>query len=486
MNRLFYLFIICILAGCVHVPDRDVAHMKPAPSLSQEITDALSSGICRPGNFPSETWWEMFQDETLSTLMTQGFQNNPSLQVVQDKLSQAEASSKKERAALFPHLNLIYNETWDHLSKNGLLRSYFPPMPGTHLPHQINLIDLALDFSYELDFWGKNRNLFAAAIGKERAQRAEVAEAKLLLSIQIAHTYVAIQTLFAQKEVIENRLKAQKQLSFLSFLREDKGIDSVVPVLDAHNEYEQISHLKTWIEGEIAVHEHFLHSLIGIGPEEALSLVKKSLPSLSQIPLPQTISADLLARRPDLEAQICRVESAAHLVGAAKADFYPSVNLIALAGLESLSFSNLFNISSRTGGLIPALHLPIFKGGEIKARFREKIAEFNAAVHNYHGLLLQAAEEVANSLFLLQTRAEDLKTYQTQVSLKERLVYLSSRKVSGGIGNNLDLIQSQENLLKDHFLTLKAKQDYLFTVLDLIRSLGGGYLSGVIHEEPSL
>lgn len=483
MIRFFILF---ILAGCTHIAQKDIVQRIETPSLAGNIQEALRAGVCAVGEFPSETWWEVFEDETLSSLIEKGIASNFSLKVLQQRVRSAEASAKKARAALFPHLNLSYNEDWEHLSKYGFDRDFFPIPDEMEIPHQYNLIDLALNFSYEIDFWGKNRHLFDAALGTLRAERAEVAHAKLLLAAQIAHTYVKIQSLLAQKEIISKKLATQEEFVSLSALRKLKGVDSQIPVLSAEFDQEEVVHMKTMLEGEIAVTEHFLHALLGVGPQDFPPVVFKPLVDLKKIAIPEAISTDLLARRPDLEAQIYRTEAAAEKVGVAKADFYPSVNLLAFAGLESLGFGHLFNLGSRMGGLTPAIHLPLFKGGALKAQLKERVSQFNTAVNAYHDLLIKAVQEVANHLSLLQTRSVDVTTYENQVALKERLVFLNAKKVQSGILNLLELCKTQEDLLQEHFMYAQAKERYLLTVIDLIRSLGGGYHSTVLHKEPNL
>ena len=126
------------------------------------------------------------------------------------------------------------------------------------------------------------------------------------------------------------------------------------------------------IEKEIETDKHLINILVGVGPDEPLEVDIILPPLPKSLSLPSNLSIDLLSRRPDLMTQIWRVESLGHEVGAAKADFFPDINLRGFAGLESVLYSTLFQGNSKTQGLQPAIHLPIFTAGAIRANIRAK------------------------------------------------------------------------------------------------------------------
>jgi outer membrane protein TolC len=198
--------------------------------------------------------------------------------------------------------------------------------------------------------------------------------------------------------------------------------------------------------------------------------------------LPDNISSDLLARRPDLMAQICRVEAAAKEIGAAKADFYPNVNLSAFAGLESLAFSNLFR-DSKTGSLMPAIHLPIFTGGRLRANLRSKVAAFNQAVYAYNDLVLTAAKEVADQIVtvgaIIDGLSQQVDAYEDTAAQYD-LLFLRYDK---GIDNYLTVLDGENDVLQQRFLLVGQYMDHLSSILNLIKRLGGGYISGPVMVE---
>ncbi len=179
-------------------------------------------------------------------------------------------------------------------------------------------------------------------------------------------------------------------------------------------------------------------------------------------------------------AQICRVEAAAKEIGAAKADFYPNINLSAFGGLESLVFSNLFR-DSKTGGLAPAIHLPIFTGGRLRANLRSKVAAFNQAVYAYNNLVLSAAKEVADKIVtvsaIIDGYAQQIDAFRDTAGQYNLLF----SRYAKGLDNYLSVLNSQEEVLQQRFLLVGLYTDHLTSVLNLIKTLGGGYIS---HIDP--
>ena len=237
-----------------------------------------------------------------------------------------------------------------------------------------------MNFSYELDFWGKNRNLFRAALGVAQTALAEEKQANLLAATLIAQTYIGLQAKLAQHKIIQDIVDQRTMLTQLNRTRSTKGVENTYPVLGSQSNIHQEKQALLKLEQDIAIDKHMLNSLVGLGPDDPLLEDIITVSFNKPFPIPAHLSCNLLARRPDITAQIWRVESAAKEIGAAKADFYPNVNLGAFAGLESLEFSNLFKIGSRMGGLVPAINLPIFTAGRLRANLQSKVATFNEAV----------------------------------------------------------------------------------------------------------
>ena len=471
-----YIFSLLLFAGCARVPKNDLAQTIDAPPIAS--TESRGTSFFAKGEWPSEKWWEMFQDPQLNQLIERALSQNFSLKEAHAKVETAYQLAKKQRARLLPDLSGNYVEQWQYLSKYGFDRDFFPMPPGAAqgIPHTLNLIDLTLNFSYEFDFWGKNRDLFRAALGRAQADVAEEKQARLLIAIKVAEAYFSLQTKLAQQEVLLDKRQERKDFLFLRDMRCKAGLDDALPLYASEKRIHQVQKLLVFLEEGIELDRHTLKYLISAGPQEK---VIESLPIAhydAPFPLPDNIESDLIARRPDLIAQIWRVEAAAKEIGAAKADFYPNINLGAFAGLESLSFGNLFR-DSKMGGLTPAIHLPIFTGGRLEAQLKSKVWAFNEAVFSYNDLVLKAAKEVADQICTVRATCEGL-TEQTEMFEDSSSEYaLVALRYEKGLDNLLNVLQREDEVLQQRFLLAGLYNDHLLSLLKLIKSLGGGYYS---------
>ena len=227
---------------------------------------------------------------------------------------------------------------------------------------------------------------------------------ELITTTSVAQAYFALKTNLLRKRLYEELFDVRMASFQLQNLLLDKALLSKLSPLLSEEDVLEAEKLLLSVEEEVETDRHLINILLGRGPDAPLEIEEDWLPPFTYaLALPENLSVDLLARRPDLMAQIWRVEALAHEVGAAKADFYPDINLKGFIGLESVLYRLLFKSRSKTAGLQPAIHLPIFTAGEIRANIRAKKAQFDEAVFDYNNLLLRSAQEVADLLILAQT-----------------------------------------------------------------------------------
>lgn len=476
LTKIRNLFItLLLLNSCAKVSQDEMATLMPQIDLEPIAHGATAHSFFEEGGWPTEEWWEMFSDPQLNQIVQRALENSPTLQKAFAKVDEVEQEAKKERSHLFPKLGLNYDENWDYFSKNGFIRSFFPTAPGFPIPPTVNAIDLSLNFSYEFDFFGKNRKQFQSALGSARAERAEAQMAKLVLTTHVVQTYIELQMKIAQVQLIKQRLEKRRALYTLATLRSEKGLDPQIPVLEREQSIYQIEQSLIKMEKEVILDRHMLNLLAGCGPGERLISEEMTALFSTPFPLPTELSTNLLARRPDLTAQIWRVEAAAKAIGAAKADFYPRVNLLAFAGFEGLAFNQLFQFSSKQGGLEPALYLPIFTGGKLTATLKGKVAAFNEATHRYNELLLHAAKEVADGIATLQASHEITQTQSKSVDSAASQLALQNSRYKNAVNNFIAVIEKEERLLQERYLLVGFERDYLLSTVKLIKALGGGY-----------
>lgn len=476
MKRAIFLGLLA-LQGCVSVPQKKIDD-RVASSLSFDASSerALASGVFQEGEWPTKNWWELFHDPQLASFIRTALADSPTMKRAEARMRAARQAANEKRAALFPHLDFDADTNWQYLSKNGFFRSIDPTIPGN-----INVIDVSLDFTYELDFFGKNRHTFEAAFGIAKAEEAERAQTILILSTAVASVYFELQADLSALHLLKEIGERRSILSQLHRERYTYGLDTEIRNLKFERDVLNIQNLILSIEKKIELDSHLLRMLMGHNPDDGEKLMVVPSEMRGAFPLPCDLSADLLARRPDLMAQIWRVEAAAHEIGAARALFYPNVNLLAFAGFESVSFSNIFSWQSRMAALNPAINLPIFTAGKLTANLKGKKAKFDEAIASYHELLLQAAKEVVDQISLFRLVSDQLKIQRLTIDNVEKNYQLTSERFSVGVDRYTNVLDTEEQLLEQKLEWIKLEYERYLSAVRLIKALGGGY-----HTKPPL
>ncbi len=464
------LFVLLALNGCVSIPKHELADKNASASCSSSLDEALSSGQFIEGGWPNANWREMYKDEHLNTLIQTAIQKNPNLMRTEARLKAAYQGALQKRARLFPEVDLDGDTNWQSFGQNSFFRSLGPAVPPV-----VNQIDLKLNFSYEFDFWGKNRSLFEAALGQAKAAEAERAQSILILTTSVAYTYFQQQLALIELEILEKLEKNKEQLQTLVEARQLFALDNAIQQLDADRVVLDSQSMVIEAEQEIRLQTHKLKALTGVGQDAGWDSPSMVCSQELELALPKTLSLDLLSRRPDLMAQSWRVQAAAKEIGAAKADFYPNVNLLAFAGLESLKFSTFFERHSSMSAVTPAFHLPIFTAGRLKAQLMEKVAIFNEAVYGYNDLILQAAQEVADTVTIMIKLQELIETQAKTVETIRSKYNLTQQRFEHGIDTVLDLLLAENQLLKEQLTLIELHYSKKLSSIKLIQALGGGY-----------
>ena len=421
------------------------------------------------GNWPTENWWEKFEDPTLNQLIATAIEKSPTLKKAEARFKGAFQIALQKKAKLYPEIDFNAEDNWQHLSRDGLFRAF-----GNAYPPIINQVDIGFNFNYEFDFWGKNRDLFQASLGRAFALEAEQKQAELILTTSIAYTYFQAQFLLVKLDLLGNMETNTKKLLQITKQREKHALDTAFDRIQSTTELLDVQ--KELLETEESLRRkiHELKALSGLGQDVALELEIGPLRK-QRLSLPQDLSLSLLTRRPDLVAQVRRVEAFALEIEAAKTDFYPNINLVAIAGIETLKGGLLDVVKNFSGSFAPILSLPIFTAGRLRAQLYEKVAAFDEAVHGYNELILRAAQQVANSVTSLQFLEKEL--------LKELSIYkeadlnytLTKARVDHALNALPSLIQvDNERLKKELSVKLIAYMQALIDI-ELIYALGGGY-----------
>lgn len=461
----FFLLFAC---GCARVPKHELATTFQSVDCDQVVLEALTDSFII-GDWPSSKWWEDFEDPTLTELIESALKLSPTLQKAEERLKAAKQFALQKKARLFPEIDFDADSDWQHLAKDGFFRAFAPSIPAV-----VDDTTLGLSFSYEFDFWGKNHKLFHAALGQASALLAEKMQAELILTTSIAYTYAELQFFLYKQQLLQELESNKAGITSVRIEREKNALDTSLMRLHSQSDTLDITASLLEIDQQVQITLHKLKALSGLGQDYALDIQQLPLKPL-EVALPQCLSLDLIARRPDLIAQRARIESASKEIGAAKTDFYPNVNLMAFLGLETVFWSKLFQRKNYDGSFDPAIHLPIFTAGRLRAQLMEKVANFNQAVFSYNELILQTAQEIADRLTTIALLDKQINIRNLTLQIAEEEEALTEQRFNHAIDDQTALLNAKIEVVQMQ-LTL-AELDYgrQLAAIQLIRALGGGY-----------
>lgn len=438
------------------------------PTEPAALAAKTSLAAAKPsGAWPAADWWRRFGDPQLNALIAEALADNPSVASARARIEQARAAAANFSAALAPQANADARVVRQRFSGNGV---FPPPIAGAWYTQT----DLSASFSYEFDLWGRNRAAYEAALGQARAAEVDASAVRMLLAASVARSYVQLAHSFEQLDLARKTLAQRQAIFDLVRHRLKAGLDSKVELKHAEGSIPAARERIAQLKEEIALGRNLLAALLGKGPDRGLAIKRPQLRPQSVV-LPSALPADLLGRRPDVVAQRWRVEAARRNIAAAKAQFYPNVNLSALVGLESVSFAQLLHAGSENPAFGPAVRLPLFDGGRLRANLAAKDADYDLAVDQYNKTLIDALHQVVDQLASLKSLAAQCAENERGLAAARAAYGLASERYRAGVASYLQVLTAETPLLQQENLRANLRARQLELSINLIRALGGGF-----------
>lgn len=437
------------------------------PSVHALDTDKLGvqAAAAKDVSEQATIWWEAYGDAQLNALIQQALADNPSILVTQTRLQRAVAAETYARGNDLPQIQASGEVDRQRFSTHGM---YPPPLAGS----QWTTGTLQLEGSWELDLFGKRRAELESAVGQSRAARADLQAARLLLSSQVARTYLQLGRLQAQREVSARTLAQRQEMLSLIKQRVQAGLDTNVELKQGEGALPDVRLQIEALDEQITLTRHALAALTGQAPG-ALDQLQVKLEAVQPQNMPDRIPVDLLARRADVMASLWRVEASGQQVNAARALFYPDVDLVSYAGYNAIGLEQLIKPASWQWGLMPAIHLPLFDGEQRVANLQGKLAEQDVALANYNQTILQAVQEVADHISTTQSVARQRQDQRLAQKSVEAAYELALARYKAGLGNYLTVLSVESAVLTQRHKAIDLLTQALDTQLNLIRALGG-------------
>jgi NodT family efflux transporter outer membrane factor (OMF) lipoprotein len=456
-----------VLSSCASIPDLgpDVQ-----PATPGAYTSARSFNL-PPVEWPTDVWWNSFGDPQLDALMSEALAHSPTIAQAEARLREALARTEGANAGLLPTLSANGSAEEKKLTYNGMFPREAVPK-GWH-----DASRATLDFQWELDFWGKNRSALEAAVSEAKASKAAAAATRVVLTTALAQAYVQLQGLFIQHDILSEELRNRQDSETLVRRRHEQGLDSQTSLEQANARVRRAQVDLAEVNEKLRLSRNGIAALLGRGPDRGLDIQRPTLSKRRPFGLPSTLKADLLGRKPEVVAARWRVEAAAKRIGVARASFYPDINLAAFIGFESLGLNRLFSSGSDTGSVGPAIHLPIFDGGRLRANYRVVHADYDLAVANYDEALTQALRETADAALSLQALGAYLPDMEAALASSNRAYQLAKMRYEGGLSDFQTLLTTEDALLQAKSADAALQIRGFLLDIALVKALGGGFES---------
>jgi NodT family efflux transporter outer membrane factor (OMF) lipoprotein len=453
------------LSACAALPAATPARVvKP---LSAYETKA--SFQAPAAEWPSDAWWTAYGDPQLNSLIDEALGNSPTLAQAQARLVRAQSAAAGAAGAALPAV-----------SANGYAaehkESYNNGIPPAFVPHGYNDAGrLTLDFSWDLDFWGRNRAAIAAASSEAKAAQAEAAAARLMLSAAVANAYADLGRQWALRDIAMRAVELRSETGKLTDQRRANGAETQGAVSQAQAELHAARAELGAQEEALSLARNQLAALLGAGPDRGLAITRPPLSLTKPFGLPANVGLDLIGRRPDVTAARWRAEAASKRVAQARAAFFPNVNLAAYFGAQALTLDTLFKSGSDIGQAGPAFSLPIFEGGRLRAGLRGVQADRDGAVAAFDGAVAQALREVADAAAGQRGLQDRLAETRAAVAASEDAHRISRLRYDGGLGTYQSVLLTEQTLLAQRRTLATLESRALAADVAMVRALGGGF-----------
>jgi NodT family efflux transporter outer membrane factor (OMF) lipoprotein len=459
-----------LLGACaVPPPMGKTPVLRDANSIASDSFNGIS--VIEPADaiWPHESWWRDYDDAQLTSLIEEAIRGSPTLAQAQARLRIAQGYARTAGATLLPVASASGNA-------GGIKQSYNEGIPADFVPKGWHSNGSALlNAGFDLDLFGRNHATLRAATSERIATEIEARAARLAIATEVASAYADLGRYAALRDVAAAALTVRKETAALVAKRVTNGLDTLAEQRQAEADVPVAQSDLAAAELVLALSRNRLAALLGAGPDRGANITPPAPGQFALIPLPPRLALDLVGRRADIAAARARAVAATARVGAARAAYFPDINLMAFIGAQSLGLANLTAVGSEVGQGQAAISLPLFSGGALAGNYNTARGAYDQAVAQYDDTLVQAVRQVADAAAGQRALAIQLASAQEAVTRSQQAWDLAKRRYSGGLSPYLSVLSAEEALLRNRQLLADCQGRVLAVRVDLIRALGGGF-----------
>ena len=437
-------------------------------------------------------WWEMFGDQELNDLEKQVNVSNQNVASAAAAFLVARAMVKEARAQLFPTVTVGPGVTWERPSSTlhtGVVASggtggtggtgSAPTSAGTFTDYI-----LPFDATYQVDLWGKIRNQVKANVYAAQASAADLQNVRLTAQAEVAVDYYNLRSQDAQKQLLDQTVKAYQDALDLTKALYETGIDSEESVAQAQTQLDTARAQDTNLGIARAQYEHAIAVLIGKPPSDLTIPVKPlDMPPPS---IPVGVPSALLERRPDVAAGERDMAQANAQIGVARAAYFPSLTLSASLGLESSQIAKWFTWPSRFFSAGPAVSETLYDGGLRRATLQQYRANYDETIANYRQDVLTAFQQVEDDLASLRILEQEYQQQHEAVAAAQHTLNIATDRYKTGLDPYLNVITAETALLGNQQTEISLRMEQMQSSVQLIEALGGGWDSNQLPSGASM
>jgi NodT family efflux transporter outer membrane factor (OMF) lipoprotein len=452
-----------VLSGCSLGPAYHRPNIPPPPAWN---TPAAAHA---PQSWPPADWWGGFHSAELNRLLVTGRSANDDLAAAIARVREAEVQVSISSAPLLPSL--------DGTASGSRQRAISVSSPSALL---YNEFATGLNATYELDFWGENRAIRSAALASATASRYDRETVELTVMSGIANTYFSVLALRDRVRIAQaNLASAEETLQGLK-TDEQAGTSTALDVAQQDTVVATVAATIPPLAQQERQQIDALAILIGQTPQ-SFEVAASGLTDVSAPAVGAGVPSQLLARRPDVASAEEQLISANANIRAARAAFFPTIDLTASGGFESKALSSLLEPQNRVFGLSAGITQPIFHGGSVLGGYRLSKARYDELLADYHKAVISAFGNVEDSLAAVNDTGDQLQREQLATDKARGAYQMAQDQFHAGVVNILTVLGTETSLFSAEDALAQAQLAHLTALVGLYNALGGGWTSAQEH-----
>ncbi len=457
-----FLLAAILLSSCTVGPD----YARPPVTTPPAYKESLGAKTPAIDDVFGAKWWEVFGDSDLSALEEQVDISNQNIAQAEARFRQSRALVQSARAAFYPTVTVGVGVTGIQPSETSQTRI-------ARTTSNYTQYSLPIDVSWELDVWGRIRRSVESSEASAQASAADLEAARLSTQAQVAQDYFLIQSLDAQKRLLDETVLAYQKSLELTNNRYNAGVASRGDVLQAETQLKTTQAQDVDLGVQRAQAEHALAVLLGKAPADFALSVR---PAAGEPPaIPAGVPEGLLARRPDVAAAERTMAAANAQIGVAQSAYYPTVSVNSLGGFESSSAGEWISVLGRFWSAGVAATQTLFDGGLRQSQVESARAVYEQDVAAYRQTVLTGYQEVEDNLAAQRILASEAQVQDDAVKAAQQSLAVITNQYQAGIVSYLNVIVAQTLALNNQTTAVNIRGRRLNACVLLIEALGGGW-----------